>query len=1007
MSFLFGSPHAAAPQASVAPRFTGVRIQTSVYGLPIALVYGQTRVPGNLIWYGDFVAIPHVTTTPSGGGGGGGGKGGGGGGSSTTTTSYTYQTALAIGLCVGPIGSVLQIWNGKALGTMGGLGFTFFPGPTPQTPWGFLTTNHPGQDLPYAGLAYVANPAFDLGTSDALPNFNFEIAALAQNVPGKVDADPKDVFVDYLTNAIYGAGFPSSRLGSLATFSNYCRAAGLLISPVFNEQQPAMQHWQAILDAVNCAPVWSSGLLTVVPYGDQNLSGNGATYTAPSAPLFDLRDDDFLAPQSETDDPITATRVRPADAVNMLRFEYLDRANQYNPAIAEYKDDALIASQGTIPASPVKAHFFCDAGVARTAVQLVGQRKSNVRNQYTFALGWKYILLDPMDIVSITDAALGLDKQWVRVLEITEDADGALAFVVEEYLAGTGAAATYAFQKAAGFSVDYNVAPGNVNTPIVFEPPGPLVQALDIFVAASGANPNWGGAEVWASTDSVVYKRVGTITTPSRMGVLSAALPAGAAVDTTDTLAVDLSQSRGTLLSGTQDDAKHLVTLCYVDGEWLAYQTAQLTALNKYNLTYLVRGAYGSPIGAHLQGAAFTRVDQNIVQFPFSANQIGKPLFLKFLSFNIYGGGLQGLADVPNYTYYPTGLAFRALPADVVNLTSNYLAGLTQLFWDAVPDFRVLDYEVRLGTDWNTSTVIGRTPLTRFTPYIGGSYLVSAHYRTPNGDDVYSAHATAIVVVAGALTQNIIATRDEAATGWPGTLSGSAVHVGSLIELMGAGNLLAESNLLADADILWLGGVGSPGYYQIPVADRVNVGRPVACSVLITTQGQGVNIYAPNMLSTPDLLSLADLLNAASGSSSGAQIQVRVAQADGVYGAWQNYLPGAYTGQYFDARVVLTSNDPQVTAQLTGFTFSVDVPDREDSGVNAAIAAGGTTITYSSPFNGGPGVSAVPLVHVTIMNASAGDDIIVTTSTLSGFTCQIKNGGVGVARSVNWSADGY
>jgi hypothetical protein len=141
--------------------------------------------------------------------------------------------------------------------------------------------------------------------------------------------------------------------------------------------------------------------------------------------------------------------------------------------------------------------------------------------------------------------------------------------------------------------------------------------------------------------------------------------------------------------------------------------------------------------------------------------------------------------------------------------------------------------------------------------------------------------------------------------------------------------------------------------------------------------------------------------------ASGAQAQVRVAQADAVYGAWQNYLPGAYTGQYFDARIVLTSSDPQVTPHLSGFIFSVDVPDREDSGVNVAIAAGGTTITYSTPFNGGPGAATTPLVHVTIKNAQAGDLGVLSGESVNGFTYQVMNGGSGVARNVNWSADGY
>src|SRR2546422_1763712 len=103
-----GFGKAQTPQSVQPTRAVGLRVQTSVYGIPIALCYGQQRIPGNLIWYGDFLAVPVVT----GGGGGGGGKGGGG--SSSSVTSYSYYTAVAIGLCEGPIGGILKVWDRKA-----------------------------------------------------------------------------------------------------------------------------------------------------------------------------------------------------------------------------------------------------------------------------------------------------------------------------------------------------------------------------------------------------------------------------------------------------------------------------------------------------------------------------------------------------------------------------------------------------------------------------------------------------------------------------------------------------------------------------------------------------------------------------------------------------------------------------------------------------------------------------------------------------------------------------
>src|SRR5205085_9329137 len=120
---------------------------------------------------------------------------------------------------------------------------------------------------------------------------------------------------------------------------------------------------------------------------------------------------------------------------------------------------------------------------------------------------------------------------------------------------------------------------------------------LEIWVIASGG-ANWGGCQVWVSSDGNTYALAGTIYRGARQGTLTATLPSHADPDTADTLSVDLSESQGQLLSGTQADADDFVTLCYCDGELLSYSTATLTAAHRYDLSYLRRGVYGPPIGA-------------------------------------------------------------------------------------------------------------------------------------------------------------------------------------------------------------------------------------------------------------------------------------------------------------------------------------------------------------------------------------------------------------------------
>jgi hypothetical protein len=172
-------------------------------------------------------------------------------------------------------------------------------------------------------------------------------------------------------------------------------------------------------------------------------------------------------------------------------------------------------------------------------------------------------------------------------------------------------AAVYTRQATAGSGVDTLVAPGDTNPPIVFEPPAALSGGdLEVWIIASGG-AQWGGCQVWVSSDGNTYAMAGTIYRGGRQGFLTAALASHADPDNTNTLSVDLSESHGQLLSGTTADADDFVTLCYCDGELVSYQTATLTAACRYDLTYLRRGVYGTPIGAHSIGANFARFGPN------------------------------------------------------------------------------------------------------------------------------------------------------------------------------------------------------------------------------------------------------------------------------------------------------------------------------------------------------------------------------------------------------------
>ena len=664
-------------------RILSLQVQQSSQGLTLPVVYGRARVAGNLVWYGDFTTYEHKTTTRQGGKGGGGVK--------QEDVKYTYEAAVMMALCEGEIKGVTRIWRDKEkFSSPASLRLTLYKGGEEQPVWPHLQqAKHAAQAISYSGTAYLCSPNYELTKSAQIYSHNFEVDGKLGYSTSIVDANPRDIIRDLLTNQKYGCGFPVENLGDTDVYGTYCRAAGIFLSPVYSEQQEAQRNIAELLEQTNSAAVFSQGRLKIVPYGDSGLSGNGATYIPNLTPLYDLSDDDFIV--SGAEDPVRVERKTNADAYNQVQIEYLDRANDYNIAVAEAKDQANIEQYGIRPKDAVKMHGICDAKVARQVAQLLLQRALYVRNEYEFKLGWKYCLLEPMDLVTLTDGGLGLDKTPVRITEIEEDEDGVLNVKAEDFPFGTASATEYPTQPSLGYSADYNVSPGNAHAPVMFEAPLQLTGGEpEIWLATAGGDM-WGGAEVWVSTNGDSYTRVGAVSGKARYGSLTAALPAGAVFDRANTLGVEIGA--GQLTGGTEQDSRDLLTLCYADGEFLAYETAELKGVGRYVLGNLTRGAYGSNIDRHEAGRPFVRVDESLFKYPVPRDWIGRTVWVKLVSHNVFGSGAQDLAEVPAYSYRIIGAPLGQVAN--LRLTSSWAYGREAvLAWDKLDDADTYDVEI-------------------------------------------------------------------------------------------------------------------------------------------------------------------------------------------------------------------------------------------------------------------------------------------------------------------------
>ncbi len=656
--------------AASPPRVHGFRIQQSRTPIVIPVVYGTARIPANVIWFGDW--MPFRVNL--------GGKGG------PSITGYRYLMSFQLALCQGPIKSVNSGWEtgGYASRIPPNIvqqDWAVFLGEFGQQPWPYLLSHHPGMAIGYTGVAWVGQEwpttpsnvwSVEAYAQDALPQFSFEVTGLLPYTDPTgvthLDANPADVIADLMTNPLYGLKISSEYIGDLSDYRDYCAAYGLLLSPVFDRQRQAGQWITLLLEITNADVVFSAGQMRIVPYGDAPATANGVTWTPNLEPVYSLTDDDFIAERHAA--PVQVQRKIPQDRFNVWVIEYSDRANDYRQGMVAVYSDADIQTYMLRKAQPREYLPVTDAGTAQRVAQLQMQRALTVLNTYLFRVDQRFILLEPMDIVAITDATLGLDAYPVRIVEIVEERDGTLSITAEDL--GANSTPGYPVQAHAPSNrYSAQLSPVGINPPMLYEPPPLYTQGvLELLIGVSGAqgNANWGGCYVYYSLDGDTYNLYAHLTQPAIQGFLTAPLPAASDPDTTDTLSVALYDAAQTLSSVSQSLADQGENLILVDQELISFATATVVGPGQYDLSYLRRGVGGSTVAAHGTGAQFTylgslaKLDPAILRIVYSNSMVGKTVYFKFASVNGEGGAQQSLADVTAYAVTLVGVAHSVPP---------------------------------------------------------------------------------------------------------------------------------------------------------------------------------------------------------------------------------------------------------------------------------------------------------------------------------------------------------
>lgn len=604
-------------------------VNTAEYGTAVPEIYGTTRIGGNIIYYDDFTAHEHKETHRA-------GKGGG----KQTNITYAYSVATIIGLCEGQITGINRIWKDKEVYNYPAedVGLSLFDGASTQAPWSYVAQHHPDKSLPYGGLAYMAG-VIDLGNSAAMPTYNFEVKGKLLSTGDGIDVNP----ADYIRALLDRVGLSDVTIENLDEYRKYCKEADLLISTPADADESAVRDIvKEITGLTNAHIFWSNDRYKIVITEDHP-AGN---WTPDKTVQYDLTADDFI-PQSDGA-LVTYQRKDSADIYNRFPVEFCNRSNSYEKESVAYQFSEDIANHGLRQADTINARYMYTKERAVKVAEMAARKNKYGRNQYTFTLDWAFCRIEPGDLVRISDKYSGIDKQVVRVTAVTEDDSGMLTVTAVSVPPGNYSAATYDVHDVDRPYIDYNkAAPDTI--PVIFQPPADLTaDGLELWIAAKGKADGWGGCTVYVSDDNTNYRTVGQIAGSARCGKLTQPLspmpnhPSGNQVFVT---------CNDQLLSGTPQDAERKNTLCWIDGECMSYINANLQSNGAWLLSGLYRGQCNTTIRMHAKDTDFVRLDNSVFKVPFTKDDIGKKIYLKFCSYNIFGAGNQDLSEVKAYEY--------------------------------------------------------------------------------------------------------------------------------------------------------------------------------------------------------------------------------------------------------------------------------------------------------------------------------------------------------------------
>lgn len=887
------------------------------FGVPLPIAYGTCRMSPNLINYQDFVAKKNKKKVKT------------GKNSSSTIISYDYYVYVELALCEGVIGGIKDIEVGdKSYENLAklnekvkrqGAGLSLNKGDD-SNPTAYMQTNYPEIACGYDGMAFLYGTIYLGRDTASMPSYLVTVDGRLRDTGDGKDANPADIIIDLLGFIGLGEYVDTA---SFDNYRRYCKAADLLVSTpygAFDMQKKCQEYIADLLKLTNSYMFWSVDKFKIVPRDDRTYTGWQPNRTI----AYNLTEDDFIPSNGVC---VSFVRKDSFSLFNRFPVSFTNRDNSFEQETVFFENIEDIKTHGVKEAQSFDASWIHTKERAIKVAEMRARVGQYETVKYTFKLDSAYSRLEPGDLLTLTDSAIGLVKQPCMVDSIREDAKGNLTVTAWKRADGVYSAPKYNIKSLSYNTVNFNIDAGNTAAPIIIQPPQELITSntgLELWIALHGEKDTWGGCGIFVSDQDGEYESLGTQSQSSVFGYITEEISA----EDTELTFFATNPESVELLTGSVYDADNNNTLIWVDGEFMSYELATIIDTNTYRLTGLRRGRFGTNAVNHNANVSTVICDGELYALPVPSYYAGRSIYMKFPAFNYLGDNAQDLENLNSYVTSVEGQALPPQPVDVLDteLLSN---GVRRFWWsyDYSKNKDVSGFEIRYVQgnfpSWENGIQL-HTGLLTSQPFETDAIRQGTHtvmIKSVNGAGIESEKATfAVLDLGDPLEDNVLYKKSLKDDNWAYVVHNGLVKDGKLYQrdvnnfwsnrtdvFWKSSNNPMWVGKFEDIDIQWENIALASGqmWFKYDVEGRLRLEYRVV-NESIPFDEEAANMWKPYTCKVD--------------VKAGDIIQVR-----------------AFTGASGECTVI------------SDITMIIDVPDRQEHFENVAIGTGGTVLDIKTP----------------------------------------------------------